>query len=92
MADIHNSITSWPQGYNTQVGERGLKLSGKVTFGFGHETNGEISTLSCWSFLVGNMEIRQAPPPQPICLHRWRKAESVDCSGHSEESAHPGVR
>ena len=28
MADIHNSIVGWPQGYNTQVGERGLKLSG----------------------------------------------------------------
>ena len=28
MADIHDSISGWPQGYNTQVGERGLKLSG----------------------------------------------------------------
>ena len=28
MADIHDSIVGWPQGYNTQVGERGLKLSG----------------------------------------------------------------
>lgn len=28
MADLHDSIQSWPQGYDTQVGERGLKLSG----------------------------------------------------------------
>ncbi|CAH0386894.1 unnamed protein product [Bemisia tabaci] len=28
MADLHNSVTKWPMGYNTQVGERGLKLSG----------------------------------------------------------------
>ncbi|XP_034239318.1 ATP-binding cassette sub-family B member 7, mitochondrial [Thrips palmi] len=28
LADLHNSILSWPQGYETQVGERGLKLSG----------------------------------------------------------------
>ncbi|KAG5876086.1 hypothetical protein JTB14_028858 [Gonioctena quinquepunctata] len=28
MAEIHDSIINWPQGYNTQVGERGLKLSG----------------------------------------------------------------
>jgi len=28
MADIHDSIVSWPQGYQTPVGERGLKLSG----------------------------------------------------------------
>lgn len=28
MAEIHESIIKWPQGYNTQVGERGLKLSG----------------------------------------------------------------
>jgi len=28
MAELHDSITSWPSGYDTQVGERGLKLSG----------------------------------------------------------------
>ncbi|EFA04501.1 iron-sulfur clusters transporter ABCB7, mitochondrial [Tribolium castaneum] len=28
MAEIHDSIIKWPQGYQTQVGERGLKLSG----------------------------------------------------------------
>lgn len=28
MADLHDSILSWPQSYDTQVGERGLKLSG----------------------------------------------------------------
>ncbi|KAI2474287.1 ATP binding cassette (ABC) transporter subfamily B member [Diabrotica virgifera virgifera] len=28
LAEIHSSIVTWPQGYNTQVGERGLKLSG----------------------------------------------------------------
>ena len=28
LADIHDSITSFPDGYNTVVGERGLKLSG----------------------------------------------------------------
>lgn len=28
MAEIHDSIISWPKGYETQVGERGLKLSG----------------------------------------------------------------
>jgi len=28
MAEIHDSIMRWPQGYETQVGERGLKLSG----------------------------------------------------------------
>uniref|UniRef100_A0A3Q3BAY9 ATP-binding cassette sub-family B member 6 n=1 Tax=Kryptolebias marmoratus TaxID=37003 RepID=A0A3Q3BAY9_KRYMA len=27
-ADIHDKITSFPEGYDTQVGERGLKLSG----------------------------------------------------------------
>ena len=27
-AELHNSIENWPQGYETQVGERGLKLSG----------------------------------------------------------------
>lgn len=28
MADLHDSIITWPKGYDTQVGERGLKLSG----------------------------------------------------------------
>lgn len=28
MADLHEQIMKWPNGYNTQVGERGLKLSG----------------------------------------------------------------
>lgn len=28
MAEIHDSIMKWPMGYETQVGERGLKLSG----------------------------------------------------------------
>ncbi|KYN01030.1 ATP-binding cassette sub-family B member 7, mitochondrial [Cyphomyrmex costatus] len=28
MADLHDSILKWPQGYDTPVGERGLKLSG----------------------------------------------------------------
>jgi ATP-binding cassette subfamily B (MDR/TAP) protein 7 len=28
MADIHDSILKWPNKYETQVGERGLKLSG----------------------------------------------------------------
>jgi ATP-binding cassette, subfamily B (MDR/TAP), member 7 len=28
MADLHEAIESWPHGYETQVGERGLKLSG----------------------------------------------------------------
>lgn len=28
MADLHNAIVTWPNGYDTQVGERGLKLSG----------------------------------------------------------------
>merc|ERR1719447_2274554 len=28
MAEIHDSIQTWPDGYDTQVGERGLKLSG----------------------------------------------------------------
>lgn len=28
MAELHDTITRWPNGYLTQVGERGLKLSG----------------------------------------------------------------
>nr|XP_023024979.1 ATP-binding cassette sub-family B member 7, mitochondrial-like [Leptinotarsa decemlineata] len=28
LAEIHDSIITWPMGYDTQVGERGLKLSG----------------------------------------------------------------
>ncbi|KAG5678099.1 hypothetical protein PVAND_007801 [Polypedilum vanderplanki] len=28
MADLHDSILKWPHKYDTQVGERGLKLSG----------------------------------------------------------------
>ena len=28
MAELHTSILDWPKGYDTQVGERGLKLSG----------------------------------------------------------------
>lgn len=28
MANLHESILQWPQGYDTPVGERGLKLSG----------------------------------------------------------------
>ena len=28
MADLHSAILEMPQGYQTQVGERGLKLSG----------------------------------------------------------------
>jgi len=28
MAELHDSIEDWPKGYETQVGERGLKLSG----------------------------------------------------------------
>jgi len=28
MAELHDSIVTWPSGYDTQVGERGLKLSG----------------------------------------------------------------
>ncbi|CAG4966529.1 unnamed protein product [Parnassius apollo] len=28
MAELHESVITWPKGYETQVGERGLKLSG----------------------------------------------------------------
>jgi len=28
MAELHDAILNWPKGYDTQVGERGLKLSG----------------------------------------------------------------
>ena len=28
LADIHDQIRRWPDAYDTQVGERGLKLSG----------------------------------------------------------------
>lgn len=28
MANLHDSILKWPEGYDTPVGERGLKLSG----------------------------------------------------------------
>lgn len=28
MANLHDAILKWPKGYNTPVGERGLKLSG----------------------------------------------------------------
>ncbi|XP_014283304.1 iron-sulfur clusters transporter ABCB7, mitochondrial [Halyomorpha halys] len=28
MANLHNSVMTWPMDYQTQVGERGLKLSG----------------------------------------------------------------
>lgn len=28
MAELHESVQTWPKGYETQVGERGLKLSG----------------------------------------------------------------
>lgn len=28
MSELHDSIQRWPNNYNTQVGERGLKLSG----------------------------------------------------------------
>ncbi|CAB3242824.1 unnamed protein product [Arctia plantaginis] len=28
MAELHESVKTWPKGYQTQVGERGLKLSG----------------------------------------------------------------
>lgn len=28
MADLHENIMRWPKKYQTQVGERGLKLSG----------------------------------------------------------------
>ncbi|XP_037299115.1 ATP-binding cassette sub-family B member 7, mitochondrial isoform X4 [Manduca sexta] len=28
MAELHDSVQTWPKGYQTQVGERGLKLSG----------------------------------------------------------------
>lgn len=27
-AEIHDAIMSWPNGYDTLVGERGLKISG----------------------------------------------------------------
>jgi len=30
MAEMHNVVMNMPNKYNTQVGERGLKLSGKL--------------------------------------------------------------
>lgn len=28
LAELHEQVSRWPKGYDTQVGERGLKLSG----------------------------------------------------------------
>ncbi len=33
MANLHDSIQKWKNGYKTQVGERGLKLSGGTCVG-----------------------------------------------------------
>ena len=46
MADIHDQIISWPDGYNTQVGERGLKLSGTLYVQRSARLN-----LACWKKL-----------------------------------------
>lgn len=47
MADLHQQIVNWPMAYDTQVGERGLKLSGGekqrvVSFGGKHRFLSEI--------------------------------------------------
>ena len=38
MTEIHDVVLNMPQQYNTQVGERGLKLSGRSS-----------SQLKCWN-------------------------------------------
>lgn len=34
MADLHDAVMRMPKGYDTLVGERGLKLSGKLSLPF----------------------------------------------------------
>lgn len=43
MAEIHDVVLNMPQQYNTQVGERGLKLSGRAC----HIHQLEFSLLGC---------------------------------------------
>lgn len=75
LAGIHDAVLRMPHGYETQVGERGLKLSGTYIALQKHIRE---TPLSCWWSC-------------DLATDRWREAARGYRSSDPEESSHSPV-
>ena len=78
-ARIHDRIRQMPQGYQTIVGERGLKLSGKSI--------DASSGFDCLFISVSPLWMNNAVNNIVHSTNRWRETANIAGSGNTEESS-----